>query len=92
MVSIPLLKQREIEAHMAVALIDRYATALGRPKAIALARETIQMLAKKAGRQIADQRGSNSLEELARVVREVWAREEALHITFHNITPDPACV
>lgn len=88
MVSIPLLKQREIEAQMAVALIDRYAAALGRSKAITLARETIQMLAKKAGRQIADQRGSHSLEELSRVVREVWAREEALHIRFHSITPE----
>jgi hypothetical protein len=88
MQTIPLLKQREIEAQMAVALIDRYARVLGRPQAIALARESIQSLAERAGRQIADQQGRNSLEELARVVQEVWAREEALQITLHSITHD----
>jgi len=88
MAAIPLIKQREIEARMAVALIDRYAIELGRPQAIALARESIQDLAEIAGRQIADQRGCNSLEELARVVQEFWAREEALQITFHTVTHD----
>lgn len=73
---------------MAVALIDSYATTIGRPRAIAIARESIQALAQKAGRQMADQRGNQSLRELARVVREVWAREEALQITFHSTTPD----
>jgi len=86
--AIPLIKQRKIEAQMAVALIDRYAAALGRPRAIALARESIQALAQKAGRQMADQRGTHSLKELARVVQEVWAREEALQIAFHSTTPD----
>lgn len=88
MPTIPLLKQREIEAQMAVALIDRYASVLGRPQAIALAREGIQVLAEKAGRQMALQKKNNSLAELARVVQEVWAREEALQITLHSNTLD----
>ena len=86
--AIPPIIRREIEAQMVVALVDRYASVLGRPQAIALARESIQALAEKAGRQIADQRKNNSLEELARVVQEVWAREEALQITFHGVTHD----
>lgn len=88
MCTIPLIKQREIEARMAVALIDSYAATIGRPRAIAIARESIQEQAQTAGRQMAGQRGNHSLEELARVVQEVWAREEALQIVCHSTAPD----
>ena len=80
--SIPLIAQREIEANLAVALISRYAATLGRPQAIAIARETIQSLAESAGRQMAVAMGSHSLADLAQVVREVWAREDALDVVF----------
>ncbi len=88
MTSVPLIVQREIEANLAVALIQRYADALGQAKAVALARESIQSLAQNAGRKLADQLGSNTLEDLAGVVREVWAREDALGITFHTVSRD----
>ena len=45
-----------------------------------------QGLAEEAGRQVAVQRESNTLEDLAAVVREVWAREDALEITIHEAT------
>jgi predicted ArsR family transcriptional regulator len=86
--TIPLIVQREIEANMAVALINRYAAALGRSQAIAIARETIQNLAEDAGRQMALARGSHSLADLAQVVREVWAREDALDIVFIDAPRD----
>jgi len=82
MQTIPLIAQREIEANIAVALINRYAATMGRPQAIAIARETIQSLAESAGRQMAAAMGSHSLADLAQVVREVWAREGALDIVF----------
>ena len=85
---IPLMEQREIEAQLAAALIESYANELGRTKAIALARKSIQSLAEKAGRQMATKMGGHSLTELARVVREVWAREDALEISFLNVTPN----
>lgn len=86
--SIPLIAQREIEANIAVALINRYAAAMGRPQAIAIARETIQDLAESAGRQMAITMGSHSLADLAQVVREVWAREGALEILFIDTPRD----
>jgi predicted ArsR family transcriptional regulator len=82
MTAIPLIQQREIEAKIAVALINRYAQAIGREDALAIAEETIRDMAEQAGRSMADRLGSNRLEDLARVVREVWSREEALGITF----------
>jgi len=86
--TIPLIAQREIEANIAVALINRYAAKLGRPQAIAIARETIQSLAESAGRQMAVAMGSHSLEDLAQVVRVVWAREGALEILFIDTPRD----
>ncbi|MBC2737057.1 MAG: L-2-amino-thiazoline-4-carboxylic acid hydrolase [Desulfobacteraceae bacterium] len=86
--SIPLIAQREIEANIAVALINRYAAAMGRPQAIAIARETIQDLAESAGRQMAITMGSHSLADLTQVVREVWAREGALEILFIDTPRD----
>lgn len=88
MTSVPLIVQREIEANLAVALIQRYADVLGQPEAVALARESIQDLAENAGRKLAHQFGANGLEDLARVVREVWAREDALGVTFHTVSRD----
>jgi predicted ArsR family transcriptional regulator len=88
MISIPLIAQREIEANMAVALINRYAAAMGRTQAIAIAREAIQNLAENAGQQMAITMGNNSLVELAQVVREVWALEEALQLSFIDTSSD----
>jgi len=88
MTRVPLIAQREIEANLAVALIQRYAEVLGQTEAVALAREGIQGLAENAGRKLADQFGGNTLEDLARVVRTVWAREDALKITFHTVSRD----
>jgi predicted ArsR family transcriptional regulator len=86
--SIPLIAQREIEANLAVALINRYAATLGRPRAMAIARETIQSLAEGAGRQMAINMGGHSLSDLAQVVREVWARENALEVVFIDTPRD----
>ena len=73
---------------MAVALIESYAKKLGREKAIALARNSIQNLAETAGRQMAIKMKGNTFTELGRVVREVWSREDGLEITFLDVTRD----
>jgi predicted ArsR family transcriptional regulator len=88
MTSVPLILQREIEAKMAVALINRYAQTIGRDEAFAVAEATIRDMAEQAGRSMAGRLGSNRLEDLARVVREVWSREEALGITFTETSQD----
>lgn len=87
MTTIPLIQQREIEARMAKALIDRYADVLGPEKAAALAGDAIRSQAEAAGRATAQQIGGRTMEDLARVVRDVWAREGALEIVFREISP-----
>lgn len=86
MTDIALIQQREIEARLAKVLIDRYAEVLGPDEAAALAGDAIRRQAEAAGREMARQIGGRSMEDLARVVREVWAREDALQIVFKEIS------
>ncbi len=84
---IPIIAQREIEARMAAALVSEYAKTLGRDRALAIAGEAIKATAREAGEALSRRLGARSLEELARVVETVWAREGALTIDFIEISP-----
>ena len=77
-----LLKRREIEAGVAVPLIQAFAEKLGREEAISVARMVIQGLARAAGRETAQKLGANNLAAFSQVVRELWARDQALEITW----------
>ena len=77
-----LLKRREIEARIAVQLIGAFAEKLGRDEALAVAAKVIEGLACAAGRDVAEGLGANDTTALAQVVREVWAREQALEVTI----------
>jgi len=76
-----LLKRREIEAQIAVPLILAFAEKMGRERAFAVARDVIQKLAQAAGREMAKRLGVNDLTTFAKVVRDVWAQDNALEIT-----------
>ena len=88
---ISLIAQREIEARLASALIDGYAKALGRQKALANAGRTIRHLACQAGQTLGRQSNTRTLIDLAEVVKTIWAREGALTIDFLNVTPVELC-
>jgi len=77
-----LLKRREIEARIAVPLIEAFAEKLGRDEALAVAGKVIQGLACAAGSEVAKKLGANGTAALAQVVREVWARDGALEVTI----------
>ena len=77
---ISMLGRRAIEAEIAAALIEGYAKELGREKAMEVATRVIRDLARKAGREMAGEAGDNSLPTLARLIREVWCRGDALEI------------
>jgi predicted hydrocarbon binding protein len=77
-----LLKRREIEARLAVPLIQAFAEKLGREEAIRVARTVIQGLARAAGLETAQKLGANHLAAFSQVVREVWAHDQALEITW----------
>ena len=54
----------------------------GEALAVDIATRVIQELARKARQKIAESLGSNAIEDLARVVHEIWARDGALEITI----------
>ena len=77
-----LLERREIEAQIAVPLIQAFTDKMGREEASAVASEVIRSLACAAGRETARRIGANDLAALAKVVREVWSRENALEVNI----------
>ena len=77
-----LLKRREIEARIAVPLIQAFAEKMGREQALDMATEVIQALACAAGREMAKKLGVNDMAALATVVRDVWAQDKALEMTI----------
>ena len=84
---ISLIEQREIEARLAVALIEGYAEKLGRKEALAIAGRTIRRMARQAGQALGRQSGANTLIDLAEAAQTIWARNDALDIDFLTITP-----
>ncbi len=75
-----LLQRREIEAGIAVPLIQAFAAKMGREQALAVATEVVRSLACAAGRETARKLGANDIATLAQVVREVWSRQNALEV------------
>ena len=80
--ALSLLERREIEARIALPLIQAYAEKMGREQAVAVATKVIQRLAGAAGRQMVEKLGGNDITALAKVVRHVWAQNGALEITM----------
>ena len=74
-----LIERRRIEALTAVPLIKGYILAWGRDRALDLAIRTIQDLTRKAGRQAAAELRTNSIGELARIMRS-WAAGGVAHL------------
>lgn len=76
------LKIREIQASIAAPLIKEFGKALGLDKALEVATAAIQNDAFIAGRLMAEKRGGNALGDLARLVREVWSKDDAMTVNF----------
>ncbi len=83
-----LLERRKIEAAIAASLINGFAEESGREKATQTACRVIEQLAKEAGRQMGEGRGTNRMADLARIWREVWSHGGALEIRFLSETED----
>jgi hypothetical protein len=87
------LQRREIQAPVAACLIRAFASQIGLDRAIEVATAAIRADAMEAGKAMAGQFDGNSMEELARVVREVWAEDDAMVIdnleeTEHSLNFD----
>jgi hypothetical protein len=76
------LQLREIQAPIAVCLIKEFAKSIGFDKALEIATAAIQSDALLAGKSMAEKLGSNTLKDMARLVREVWSKDVAMTVKF----------
>lgn len=80
------LMRREIQAPIVSALINGFAEKFGAKKTQALAKEIICKDAVQSGRHLAAEYGGNSLNELLKIVEQVWAADDTMLI--ENLTLD----
>ncbi len=71
------LIKREIQAPLAACLIREFADHLGSEKALSIATEAVKKGAKKIGEMMAGDYG-NTIEDLFRIVKEVWSDGDAI--------------
>ncbi|MBD3309127.1 hypothetical protein GF339_22195 [candidate division KSB3 bacterium] len=74
-----MLARREIEARIAVPLIEAFAEEVGHEKALDIVTAVIQTLAQQSGKQLADALGGNSIADFAEGIK-YWQRDDALTI------------
>jgi hypothetical protein len=74
------LQRREIQAPIAACLIREFARVMGKDKAMEVATAAVQADAMMAGKIMAEKYSGNSIKELGRIVREVWAEDDAMAI------------
>ncbi len=77
-VTINNLVRREIQTPVAVRLLRGFVEALGYERAMQIASAAIREDGRLAGQSMAERYGGNSMADLLRMVREVWAEDGAL--------------
>lgn len=82
------VQRREIQAPIAACLIRGFAAETGLDRAVEVATAAVQADATEAGKAMAGQYGGNSMAELARIVKEVWAKDEGLVVENLEETED----
>src|SRR5512137_2422919 len=76
------LKRREIHAAFFARLFPEFSRTLGHDQAMEAALAAIREDARRAGKALREKYGGNSIQVLKRIIREVWAQEEALEYTL----------
>jgi hypothetical protein len=79
-VRITHLKCREIQAPIVSSLIQGFAEEIGSGKTIKVAKKVISKDAIESGKKLAQEYSGNSMSELSRIVKEVWAKDGAMRI------------
>ena len=74
------LKCREIQAPIVSSLIQGFAEEIGSDKTIEVAKKVINKDAIKSGKKLAQEYSGNSVRELTKIVKEVWAKDDAMKI------------
>ncbi|MHA2249382.1 MAG: L-2-amino-thiazoline-4-carboxylic acid hydrolase [Candidatus Kariarchaeaceae archaeon] len=76
------LKRREIQAPIVSTLINRFIQEFGYDKTINLVKDAIKEDAVISGKELAEKYSGNSLMELSRIVKEVWAKDDAMNVNI----------
>ena len=79
-VSVTHLMRREIQAPIVSALIKGFAEEFGIEKTHALAKKIICKDALASGKTLSEKYSGNSLNELLKIVEEVWAKDDTMEI------------
>ena len=79
-VRITHLKCREIQAPIVSSLIRGFAEEIGSDKTLEVAMKVISKDALESGKKLAQEYSGNSMSELTKIVKEVWAKDGAMKI------------
>jgi hypothetical protein len=79
-VRITHLKYREIQAPIVSSLIRGFAEEIGSDKTLEVAMKVISKDAIESGKKLAQEYSGNSMSELTKIVKEVWAKDGAMKI------------
>ena len=79
-VRITHLKCREIQAPIVSALIQGFAEEIGSDRTIEVAQKVISKDAIESGKKLAQEYSGNTMSELTKIVKEVWAKDDAMKI------------
>jgi hypothetical protein len=79
-VRITHLKFREIQAPIVSSLMQGFAEEIGYDKTIDVAKKVISKDAIESGKKLAQEYSGNSMSELSKIVKEVWAKDGAMKI------------
>ena len=74
------LKKREVQAPLVSSLISAFASKMGYDKAVDIAKEVIREDAIMSGKTLAEEYCGNSIAELSKIAKDVWAKDDALEI------------
>jgi predicted nucleic-acid-binding Zn-ribbon protein len=74
------LERREVQAPIVSSLISAFADKIGYDKAAKIAEEVIREDAILSGKTLAEEYSGNKIAELSKIVKEVWAKDDALEI------------
>jgi hypothetical protein len=74
------LKRREVQAPIVSSLINAFADKIGYNEAIEITKEVVREDAILSGKTLAEEYSGNSIAELSKIVKEVWAEDDAFEI------------
>lgn len=80
---VPVILRREIEALMIKPFLDAFEQELGHEKAYAIAAKVIEDLARKQGKEYAEELGGNDLDAVVRQMTP-WGANGALELEFEH--------